>query len=108
MLENPYRGHELYKIAEVYRQKFGQLKQKTTPEDYLFENQLIILRTQPPMVVQPYQWKGEPYKSGLRVRTGDGKRLILEELSIIEQVVIKRLLDEETQKAILKYIYPKG
>lgn len=107
MKEKPYASHELYKIASRYRETLKNKKHLITPEDYLFESQIVIIKTAPPILVRPYQWKGEPYRSGLKVVTADGKKLLLNDLSMIEEVLITRFLDDDIQKSLLKYIFPK-
>lgn len=98
--------HPLFEIAQRYKKVHDRRKNELTAEDRLLENQWFILRTDPPVIVEPLIWSGDPYKSDLIAIMADGKRLKFNE-SYIEGVLVKRFLSESDRGLIAKYLIPK-
>lgn len=98
--------HPLYEIAFKYKKVRERRKSELTAEDRLFENQWFILRTDPPVIVEPLRWLGEPYKSDLIARIPDGKRLKFDK-SYIVGILVKRFISENDRDLLAKYLIPK-
>lgn len=92
----------LNEIANRYREAKGNVR----PEDFLLENQWLLLHTKPPVLVQPKEWIGDAYKSKLRGQMADGKILVFDP-QMIDIRIIKRFVTKKDMRALLPYILPE-
>lgn len=106
MIENPYKNHDLYKLSKRYKQIYEKRKQEITDEDIKLKNQIVIIRTQPPILAQPKEWPRGMWKAPLRAETFDGKRIKIDNLDLIENCLIRRFLTENDQALLARYLVP--
>lgn len=91
----------LIELANKYRETKGDIR----PQDFVLENQWLILHTRPPVLVQPVEWVGEPYRSKLRAKMANGQVLVFDP-SLIDVRIIKRHVTKKDIESLLSYIFP--
>lgn len=99
-------NHPLIEFAKMYRKTYTSRIRVFRVEDFDMSGQLFILKTRPPVLVRPGGWEGEPHKSKLIGFTGDDQELRFEQ-SLIEEPLIKRLLNRDDLRFLARFTIPE-